>query len=216
MKKSVLYRFVSTNTWLKLTSLLLAVGLWFFVVSQGHSVIDMEIPIGFKNLPDHLEVLEGQKMLSVSIKGQERLLKKLRQGDVNAALDLSNVKKGNIILPLTTENITLPNSLSVIDISPQTVKLKLEEKITKRVPVKSIIVGAPSPGYVVSRIEVTPSLVEIKGIESVITKTYSVKTEPVDISGISGNNTYNAYLDTGSIKVNIPEVEVSVSIIEAQ
>lgn len=205
-----------TNTWLKLTSLLLAVGLWFFVVSQGHSVIDVEIPIGFKNLPDHLEVLEGQKMLNISIKGQERLLKKLRQGDVNAALDLSNVKKGNIILPLTTDNITLPNSLSVIDISPQTVKLKLEEKITKRVPVKSIIVGAPSPGYVVSRIEVTPSLVEIKGIESVITKTYSVKTEPVDISGISENNTYNAYLDTGSIKVSVPEVEVTVSIIEAQ
>ncbi|TNF52187.1 hypothetical protein EP227_07735, partial [bacterium] len=194
MRKSVWNKFFTTNPWLKLASLLLAVVLWFFVVSQGNSVIVMEIPIGFRNLPSHLEVLNGPKSVSIGIKGQERLLKKLRQGDVSISIDLSEGTKGRRFFPLSSENVTLPNTLTVTDISPLTIKLNLEEKVTKTVPVRIIVVGTPAQGYKVSRMDVIPKMIEIGGTESVIGKVYSVQTEPIDITGISSNLSYRAYL----------------------
>lgn len=216
MRKRVWNRFFTTNPWLKLASLLLAVVLWFFVVSQGNSAIVMEIPIGFRNLPSHLEVLNGPKSVSIGIKGQERLLKKLRQGDVHVAIDLSEVKKGNMFFPLSFENVTLPNTLTVTDISPQTIKLNLEEKVTKTVPVRIIIVGTPAQGFKVSRMDVIPKMIEIRGTESVIGKVYSVQTEPIDITGISSNLSYRAYLDVNNIKISVQRVDVRIKVTEAQ
>jgi YbbR domain-containing protein len=216
MRKRAWKKFITTNPWLKLLSLLLAIVLWFFVVSQGSSVIVMEIPIGFRNLPSHLEVLNGPKSVSIWINGQERLLKELRQGDVNVAIDLSGVKKGNIFFPLSSEDVTLPKTLTVTDISPQTIKLNLEEKVTKTVPVRAIIVGTPARGFTVSRMDVIPKMIEIRGTESVIEKVYSVQTEPIDITGISGNLSYRAYLDVNNIKVSVQRVDIRITITEVQ
>ncbi|MCK5427540.1 MAG: hypothetical protein KAJ34_07570, partial [Thermodesulfovibrionia bacterium] len=99
--KSSYRKFFKTNRLLKLTSLVLAAVLWFFIVSQGRSVIVMDVPVGFKNLPDSLEVLDGIQTVSISIEGQERLLKKLRREDIAVVIDLSNVKKGSMFFPLT-------------------------------------------------------------------------------------------------------------------
>jgi hypothetical protein len=216
MRKSRLSTFITVNPVLKLTSIILAVVLWFFVVSQGNSIIVMDVPIGFKNIPLQLEVLDGPKSVSVSIKGQERLLKKLRQGDVGAVIDLSDVKKGNMFFPLNADNFTLPNTLTVTDISPQTIKLRLEEKITKNVPVRTIIVGSPARGFTVNKVEVIPKMIEIKSTESIIEKTYSVKTEPIDITGITGSLNYNAFLDVDKIKVSVPKVQVNITVTEVQ
>jgi YbbR domain-containing protein len=216
MRKRAWKKFITTNPWLKLLSLLLAIVLWFFVVSQGSSVIVMEIPIGFRNLPSHLEVLNGPKSVSIWINGQERLLKELRQGDVNVAIDLSGVKKGNIFFPLSSEDVTLPKTLTVTDISPQTIKLNLEEKVTKTVPVRAIIVGTPARGFTVSRMDVIPKMIEIRGTESVIEKVYSVQTEPIDITGISGNLSYRAYLDVNNIKVSVQRVDIRITITGVQ
>lgn len=212
--KSSFYKFFSTNRLLKLTSLVLASLLWFFVVSLGRSVIVMDRPIGFKNIPDNLEVVDKPKEVSVSIEGQERLLKKLRHEDVAVVIDLSNVKKGNMFFPLTADNVTLPNTHTVTDISPQTVKLRIEEKITKRVPVRTIIFGLPAPGFAIKGITVVPKTITIKGTENVVAKVYSVKTEPIDVTGIANNFQYRAFIDIGknSIKVDPTEVEVNIAV----
>jgi YbbR domain-containing protein len=214
MRKSGLHKFITKNPWLKVASLLLATALWFFVVSQGHSLIEVDVPIGFKNIPSHLEILNGPKKASITVKGQERLLKKLRQEDIRISIDLSGVEKGNRFFPLSADNVTLPNTLSMTDISPQTVKLRLEERVTKRVPVRTIIVGSPAQGFAIKKVEVTPGMIEIKGTESEIAKIYSVKTEPINITGITGNLKSRAFLDVNDIKVNVPEVAVKIILTE--
>lgn len=212
--KSSFRKFFKTNRSLKLTSLVLAAVLWFFIVSQGRSVIVMDVPVGFKNLPDSLEVLDGTQTVSISIEGQERLLKKLRREDIAVVIDLSNVKKGSMFFPLTADNVTLPNMHTVTDISPQTVKLRIEEKVTKRVPVRTVIVGSPAPGFEIKGIEVVPVTITIKGTESVVAKIYSAKTEPIDVTGIADNFQYRAFVDIGknSFKVDPTEVEVTIAV----
>lgn len=211
MKRSF-KKFITTNPWLKLASLVLAAILWFFVVSKGRSVIVMDVPVGFKNIPPNLEIVNGAETVSVNIKGQERLLKKLKQEDVSVIIDLNNAAKGNKIYPLSTDSVMLPNTFTATEISPQAVKLHLEEKVRKRVPVRPIIIGSPAQGFSIKKVEVVPRMIEIAGPESLIAKIYSVKTEQVDITGVNSDLQFRVYLDITrkNVKVENPEVEVKV------
>lgn len=203
---------MTTNPWLKIASLVLAIVLWSFVVSKGRSVIVMDVPIGFKNIPSNLEVIDAPKTVSIEIEGQESLLKKLRQEDISVTIDLSNFKKGKAFFPLNTDNIKLPNTLTVTRISPQAIKFLIEEKVKKRVPVRPVIIGSPAQGYFIKAIEVIPKIIEIKGPESVVAKVYAVKTEPIDVTEITSNLQYHAYIDVSrkNLSVDNPEVEVNI------
>jgi YbbR domain-containing protein len=215
--RSRVNKFITTNPWLKLASLILAIAMWFFVVSKGRSIIIMDVPIGFKNIPGNLEVVDVPKVITISIEGQERLLKNLREEDVNVVIDLSNVKEGKAFFPLTSDNIALPKTFTVTRISPQGVKLLIEEKIKKRVPVRPIIIGSPAEGFLIKGIEVVPKKIEIEGPKSIIIKVHSVKTEAIDITGIIENLQYIAPLNLNNnnkenVRVDIPEVEVNISV----
>jgi YbbR domain-containing protein len=90
MKKT----FLAKNLWLKLASFILAVALWFFVVLSGRLGIVMDIPIMYINVPRAYEVVDFPKTVSVSIEGQERLIRNLKQNEISAVIDLSNAKEG--------------------------------------------------------------------------------------------------------------------------
>ncbi len=128
MGKSKFSKFITTNPGLKLASIVLATLLWFFVVSKGRLEIVMDVPVKLKNIPASLEVVNGQKTVSIGIEGQERFLKELKKGDVKVIIDISKAEKGVLSLSLSADNVILPKSLIVTRILPQTVKLQLKEK----------------------------------------------------------------------------------------
>ncbi|MBI4687684.1 MAG: YbbR-like domain-containing protein [Nitrospirae bacterium] len=204
--------FIKTNPLLKVISLLIAIALWFFVVSKGRSGIVLDVPIGFKNMPSGIEVIDGAKTVSINVEGQERLLKALREEHVGVVIDLKNSKKGENLFAITPDNIRLPKSLVATKISPQTVMLVLEERLKKEVVVTPIITGSPAEGFLVKSISVTPKNIEIEGPASAVAKVYSVKTEPVDITGIDGDLHYSVNLNMPKrgIRTFTPEVKVSI------
>jgi len=126
--KSRLNRFITTNPLLKLISLILAITLWFFVTSKGRSVVVVDVPVGFKNIPKELEIVDSTKMVSINIEGQERLLKNLKQDNISVIIDLKNAKSGEIHLPVFKDNVNLPKRLVVTHISPERIKLVLEKR----------------------------------------------------------------------------------------
>ncbi|MBS1112202.1 MAG: hypothetical protein H6Q95_494, partial [Nitrospirae bacterium] len=104
MKKN----FITSNLWLKLASILLAVTLWFFVMSSGRSVIIKEVPVQYINMPQSLEMVEMAKNVSIIIEGQKRLLSGLNQDDISVVVDLENMKAGKNIYSLSRKNIKMP------------------------------------------------------------------------------------------------------------
>ncbi len=204
--------FVKTNPLLKVISLLIAVALWFFVVSKGRSGIVLDVPIGFKNMPSGIEVIDGAKTVSINVEGQERLLKTLREEHIGVVIDLKNSKKGENFFTITQDNIRLPKSLIATKISPQTVRLMLEEMLKKEVIVTPVITGSPAEGFLVKGISVTPKSIEIEGPASAVAKIYSIKTEAVDITGINGDLHYSVNLNMPKrgVRTLTPEVKVNI------
>jgi YbbR domain-containing protein len=214
MKKGRFNKFITTNPWLKLASLVLAVVLWFFVVSKGRSAIVMDVPIELKNIPAKLEVVDGPKTVNISIEGQERFLKKLREEDISVIIDLSEVRKGKTSFSLSVDNIVLPHLLTVTKILPQTIKLMVDKQVKKDVPVRPIIVGSPAVGFLVEGIKVVPKMIQVEGPESIVAKVYTVKTESIDITGVTSSLHYSARVDISkeNIRVDVSEVEVNIAV----
>lgn len=212
MKKSNINKFITTNPWLKLISLVLAMALWFFVVSRGRSVITVDVPIGFKNVPAKLAVAGKLVPVSISIEGQESVLNKLKEGDVSVILDLNGVNTGKVSLPVSIDKVTVPKAVNVIEISPLSVDLLIEEKVRKSVPVRPIIVGLPAEGFLIKAIEVTPAEVEIEGMRKDVARVYFVKTDIIDVTGVTGSIQHNIPLNLNNDRIitDTPAVEVKI------
>jgi YbbR domain-containing protein len=119
--------FFSTNIWLKLMSLAVAIALWFFVIISSQTQTVVEVPIKFINMPEGLEVIVAPDTVSVGIEGYKRVVERLKKEDISVVLDMSEAKRGRNIFPLSENNVNLPHSLEVKSIFPQTISLMLQE-----------------------------------------------------------------------------------------
>lgn len=207
-------RFFTTNIELKLASLILAIALWFFVIMIGRSEITIDIPIIFTNIPEKLEVVDSPQKVSVTIEGQERIVKQLKQSEINAVIDLNESKAGRAFFTLSRDNIKLPQPLVITNIDPETVSLMIETRLKKVVSVKPYVVGLPERGFAIIEIGVNPEKITVEGPNSIVKKIRTIKTEPIDISGINNNLKYKATLDiaNSNIRTNINKVEVTISV----
>ena len=206
--------FFTKNIWLKAASLVLAIAMWFFVMLSGRSEITLDIPVSFTDLPPAFVAVDYPKSVSVSIEGQERIIRNLRQNEIQAVIDISGIKTGKSFFTLSKDNIKLPKTLIVTGIDPETVSLKIEPQLKKTVKVKPAVIGLPEKGFKILEVKVEPAKLELEGPRSMVRKIYTVKTEPIDINGINDDLIYKANLNISDsrIKKSINKVEVSISV----
>lgn len=208
-------KFFLDNIGLKIAAVLLSVALWFFATSRGQSEISIDVPLVFRNMPSGIEMVNNNiKTISLNIKGQERLIKNIKLSDIVIYIDLSKAKKGKSIYYITRDNIKLPHSLTVLNINPSSVKVTIEDTITKTVKVMPVIIGEPEKGYYVKSVEVAPEIVVIEGVSSEVRRFNTIKTESLDITGSNETFTQELKLDlTGkNIRTKINDIKVKVVI----
>jgi len=203
------------NLGLKIAAVLLSIVLWLFVTSRGQSEISIDVALEFKNIPSGLEMVNhSMKTISLSIKGQERLIKNIKPSDIMVSVDLSKARKGEGIYYINREDIKLPHAITVTNINPSSVKVMTEETVSKTVKVSPVITGEPERGFYIKSVDVVPQYVVIEGTQSEIIKVGNIKTEPLDITGFNESFSQDLKLDlTGrNIRSKINNVIVKVVI----
>lgn len=210
-------KLLSENFGLKITAILLSILLWLFASSRGLSEIALDVPLEFKDIPAGLELMNYSiKVAGVNIKGQERIIRTIRPSDIRAFVDLSKAKKGESIYTINKNNITLPPGVAVTNINPSFVKIFLEESVARTVDVKPIIVGAPQSNFYVKAVSLFPERVVIEGARSKVNAVDTIKTEPLDITGIRETITRDLELDTAGINIRTKTKDVSVKVVIAR
>jgi len=210
-------KLLSENFGLKITAILLSILLWLFASSRGLSEIALDVPLEFKDIPAGLELMTYSiKVAGVNIKGQERIIRTIRPSDIRAFVDLSKAKKGESIYTINKNNITLPPGVAVTNINPSFVKIFLEESVARTVDVKPIIVGAPQSNFYVKAVSLFPERVVIEGARSKVNAVDTIKTEPLDITGIRETITRDLELDTAGINIRTKTKDVSVKVVIAR
>lgn len=205
------------NLGLKIVAIVFSIFLWLFATHRGLVEVVLDVPLEFKNIPPGLVLVNNNiKKVSISIKGQERLIRNVGPTDIRAFIDLSDAKKGEDIYLISKVNVKVPRWMTVTNIDPSSVKVVLEEVVSKIVRVRPVIVGNPEEGFYLKSITVDPQTVVIEGKSSDVKRISSIETEPFDITGL--RKSYSQYLRINTtdqnIKTKVEEVMVSVVIVK--
>jgi len=196
---------IFNNLGLKVSAVLLSVLLWFFVASRGQSEISLEAPLEFRDIPVELGITSSStKTVMLTIRGQERFMKSLNASNIRIFIDMSKAREGEGIYHVNKEDVKLPFAISVTNVEPASIKVKLEERVSKSVPVRVSIIGTPEKVASVSA-SVEPKNVVIRGLKSEIKQTRYLITEDFDVSDMKGTMTESLELDTSGMNI-VPDI----------
>jgi len=205
------------NFGLKITAILLSVLLWLFASSRGLSEIALDVPLELKDIPPGIELINHSiKVVGVNIKGQEGIIRTIRPSDLRAFVDLSKARKGESIYSINKNNIKLPPGVTVTNITPSSVRVSLEESVTKTVQVRPVIIGTPGSGFYVKSLSIFPENVVIEGARSKVATVDTIKTEPLDITGIKETVTRDMEVETTGTNIRTKTKDVTVKIVIAR
>lgn len=208
-------KLLSENLGLKISAVLLSLLLWFFVTSRGQSEMSIEVNPEFKNVPAGLGIVNNTtRDVVVTVRGQERLMRNVKPSDVRVFVDLTRAKKGEGTYYIDTNDIKLPYAMTVTNVSPVSLKVKLDETISKTVRVEPVITGTPEDGFYVQIVQVDPRNVVIRGLKTEMRKVKELRTEVLDISGLKETTTQELNIDLGgmNVKPEVSSVRVTVEI----
>jgi YbbR domain-containing protein len=205
---------VFDNLLIKLFSVVFAVTLWLHVSARGTSEVNLVVPLELREIPRNMMVVGNVPgFVSVRLQGQEGIVRRLSSKDLTAFISLSGATPGQENFSITQSNITVPSNIRVTSVKPSEVSLTVEKVVTRTLPVRADLVGSPVPGYIVSRVEITPAAVTVAGPESSIRNLRSVFTQNLDLDGAAGSFETISKLDApGAPGLKLEEEDVRVVI----
>lgn len=181
------------NTMLKAVSLLTAIVLWLYVMGE----VDPETRAKIGDIPVSLantEVLaeyglaaayDEQLMISATVSGKRSDVNEVKKNGLTAYVDVSGCEKG------TNEEkivINLPSGVSLENSSQSTLKLDVENRDSKTVPVEIGFAEGDAAGDAVNNtvpwvLEQYPEEMTVTGAESIVAKVKLVEgTIPQDLA----------------------------------
>lgn len=180
-------KWILGNIPLKIGSVIIAILLWFHVISERWVFETVNAPVRFQNLSENLvivDIADREVTFLIETKVKQLILLNLF-GHPFMKVDLSNVVQGKNNIELSKNLISLP-SWRPLDItgkiSPEQLTIEIEEKDEKKVPVKVIIKGTPQGGRFVKKITVEPDSIILIGGKKRLKKMKEIETDTVDIS----------------------------------
>ena len=168
-------------------------------------------------IPTNLVVTDGLiSKAVVRLRGPETLLRSVTQGKIIQAVDLSSIKKGTTVVPLSAEHLGARfRAFELIDVQPPRIVVKADNLQERSVPVRAVI-DSPLRGgaLTVENVSVTPATVALRGPESVISAISSVPLIIMLDPKAAGSTVHQTItLDTPSmVTANPPSVKVQYTI----
>ena len=181
-----------------LLSVAVALGIWFYVVTvvspnSDKSFRDIKVEsVGEKILNDNglmITNMEDLSTVTLHLEGNRTDLNKLSSDNINISMDVSKISEpGTHAL---SYNITYPgdvasNSITVLNKDPGSIKVVVEERISKNVPVDKNYSGQTVDGYVA---ETETAVLDVENIVVTGPKTVidRIETARIDVS-LEGRN----------------------------
>lgn len=150
------------------------------------------VVVDYGAVPESLEV--GEPLTNVeeaAVRGASTLVDQVDRAVARVLIDESGIRVERTV---TLEPVDLdgqPVANVAVDPEAVTVEIDVQAVETNRtVSVRPQITGTPSPGFALASLSVEPSTVTIRGLPDVLTGIEEILTEPLDLSGLSADETF--------------------------
>lgn len=173
---------IRRNLGYKIISLVLAIIFWMYIIGTTNPDLlgqnSLPISLTTKNQPSNIAVISTVPNITVLLNDASQ---SNRIGEIVAFVDLKGAVAGERTYQV---QLNKPDDISIKSLSPKTVTLTLDSVGDKIVPVTPKIIGEVASGYEAGELLVTPSMVNVRGPESILKDLSSVGVA-VDIVGLS-------------------------------
>lgn len=213
-------KIVTRNFGWKATSLGVAFMVWLGLSGSRESTTSITAPVQYRNIPKSLQISsEMVERVHFVLRGPSLTLSRLSSQPFPLIIDLSNVRgPGESTFTISRENADLPEAIMLERAIPSQIRLTLETRVAKAVPVKVLYSNIPQGMQVISA-SVNPSRLTVIGPESRVVNIHEVVTDPVDLRMLDAEGEARTTCYAGDPQVNFttsPQVSVKVSIGPAQ
>lgn len=143
-------------------SLIIAVVFWSTLVIVQREVVERVLPVSIDyTAPATDLVLVGEKAneIKLYLSGPKSELDSLASTPPSVKIDLSRMAKGSQTIIVTSENIRLPKNVTLLDTSPQQLKLTLASVVEKNLPITPQIIGKLPGNLKLKKITLNPETV---------------------------------------------------------
>ena len=186
--KTVLVRAVTENLGLKLVALVVTLGLFVLVRFQEKvdRWIDVEVAVMRPAARSGLVVTSDMPdKVRVSLRGRSSVIKAVKSGDTGqVVMDLSGRDaEGTFTFYFEPEMFDFPSGVEILHINPESVQVRIERIVSRRVPVNVRTVGRPKAGLEMEGQPIAvPPEATISGPSSVVNGIAALETEDVSLA----------------------------------
>ncbi len=185
-----IWRRTATPIALALVSLLAAIALWVGVTDAENPRSAFDYGGGLIlnpiNVPQGLAVAGiSENVVFVRVSATEETFSALTTADFVAEVNMSGERQDSSNKPVSVR-VGGRDDVEIIEVSPSTVQVLLDDEASKQVPVQISRLGATPQGIVVVSIEPNPTTVTVTGAASLIDRVESAAAE-INLTGLRVN-----------------------------
>jgi len=180
---------------------LVILGLFFLLLSACTTdpvETDLLLPVDFANVPEDMVLTYFHTdKIEIRVRGNPDRITALQETNITYPADLytdlefdpagdsDSIETGAYLLPVDRNRIPLDPAVSILEISPSFLSVRLEKKLTRTFKVSVPYAGEPAKGHLALAPAMEPSTVDLTGAQSLIEGLEILKTKPVDLTGAS-------------------------------
>lgn len=189
-------RWLVSNPHYKLLSFALALMAWSYVQleeeteGQVRARVDWLLPQGL------ISVEPLPTTVSFTVRGTGADVRRAAGQNLRLPVDMTSAGVGEHRVEFTAFRPEgLSERLEVLGCSPSAMTIGLDESAERKIAVVPTHVGEPAEGYIVHSTTIEPSVVHVQGPRGVVASMVDVKTMPIEVSGLSADQTVPVELE---------------------
>ena len=146
--------------------------------------------------------------VTVVVRANMEDLSSVHSNQLHAFVNLNGIAKtGEYNLPV---KVKVADEIMAFDpfeikVKPEYIKIKVENKDFKYIPLEPTIVGEPAHGYEITEVQVDPLFVEVNGPQTIIENTQKLFLEKVDVTNLTANQNFSVQYKSLNKLISIKE-----------
>ncbi len=170
-------RLLSSRTFLKIVSIIVAVLVWYYVTAERTTEVvrTFTLPIEYLNVPQELSISSETRNVDLQIAAPRDVLSGKSLESIACQVDLKGLDAGTHVVPVRA---ILPSGVRLIDIKPSNIEVQLTKTTTKTLTLEVKVEGGLPPGYRLEDVRFDPEEVRLEGPEHKLQSIDRVYVEP--------------------------------------
>ena len=178
----------------KVCCLIVAISIYLFHQASLTDKRSFVIPLTLIEEGGVMHTGDYTSNVTVVVRANIEEISSVHSNQLHAYVNLNGIaKNGEYNLPV---KVKVADEIMAFDpfeikVKPEYIKIKVENKSIKYIPLDASIVGETAHGYEITDVQINPSFVEVSGPHSIVENTQKLYLDKIDVTGLAQNKDYS-------------------------